>query len=145
IDTNNADVRVKNWEEMELNEYLYIQGEVCKIFRMPQGPDSGFQFYTAGSKRRGYFDTTATAHALDDPAYIVEPHAPGTALIPNGLPTFLIHYDNDDDAARALGTDSRLTFTAAADGEYLVRVTDTRGFGTPRHAYRLMLREPRPD
>ena len=37
------DVRVENWREMELNELLYMNGEVAKIFRMPEGPDSGFQ------------------------------------------------------------------------------------------------------
>jgi len=31
---------------MELNEYLYMQGEVVKLFRAPQGPDSGFLFTT---------------------------------------------------------------------------------------------------
>jgi hypothetical protein len=36
---------VENWEEMELNQLLYLQGEVVKLFRAPQGPDSGFLFY----------------------------------------------------------------------------------------------------
>jgi len=30
---------------MDLNELLYIGGEVNKFFRMPQGPDSGFLLY----------------------------------------------------------------------------------------------------
>ena len=46
---------------------------------------------------------------------------------------------------RKLTTDSRLTFTAPADGSYLVRVTDTRGFGGDRSAYRLVVREAKPD
>ena len=53
-------------------------------------------------------------------------------------------YANDDDADRELGSDSRLLFTAPADGAYLVRVTDVRGFGGDRFAYRMTLREPRP-
>jgi WD40 repeat protein len=140
-----ADVRVKNWEEMELNQFLYMQGEVCKIFRMPQGPDSGFAFYANSGKRRDYFDTSSTAHAMDEPCYIVEPHAPGTKLLPNGLPVFPVYYVNDDDAYRELGSDSRLMFTAPADGAYLVRVTDVRGFGGDRFAYLLSIREPKPD
>ena len=52
IDSNTTDCRVDNWEEMELNEFLYLQGEVVKIFRMPQGPDSGFLFYNSAGKRR---------------------------------------------------------------------------------------------
>jgi hypothetical protein len=52
---------------------------------------------------------------------------------------------NDDDELRQLGTDSRLSFVAPQDGEYLVRVTDTRGFGGERFIYRLVVREARPD
>src|SRR5206468_10134167 len=62
IDSNTDDLRVENWQEMELNQFMYLQGEVCKIFRMPQGPDSGFQFYNIGGKRRDYFDTSPIAH-----------------------------------------------------------------------------------
>jgi WD40 repeat protein len=145
IDSNSLDARVKNWEEMELNEYLYMQGEVCKIFRMPQGPDSGFQFYQLRGKRRGYFDTSSTTHALDEPCYIVEPHAPGTSLVPTGLPLFTLNYVNDDEGDRKLGDDSRLTFVAPAAGSYLVRVADVRGFQGDRFAYRLTVREAKPD
>ncbi len=140
-----SDIRVQNWEEMELNELLYFQGEVAKVFRMPQGPDSGIQFYTSGGKRRGYFDTSSTAHALDEACYVVEPHPIGTKLLPNGLPVFTLNYVNDDDAERTRGSDSRLLFTAQATGDYLVRVSDSRGFGGDRFVYRLELHEARPD
>jgi WD40 repeat protein len=145
INSQVPEVRVDNWEEMELNEYLYMGGEVCKIFRLPQGPDSGFQFYSLGGSRLDYFDTSATAHAVADACYIVVPHAPGTPLPGNGLPVFPIYYTNDDDGLRRLGRDSRVTFVAPADGEYLVRVSDVRAAGSERHAYRLLIREPRPD
>lgn len=145
ISSDTADCRVENWEEMELNEWLYLNGEVVKLFRAPQGPDSGFLFYMLNGKRRCYLDTSATAHALDEPCYIVEPHKPGTRLVPNGLPAFTVHYENDDDADRKLGTDSRINFTAPKDGTYLVRVTDTRGASGDRFAYRLVVREAKPD
>ncbi len=145
IDSSQVEFRVENWEEMELNQYLYMQGEVCRIFRMPRGPDSGFVFYTAIGKRRDYFDTSGTAHALDEPCYIVEPHPPGEKLTPNGLPVFPVYYANDDDADRQLGADSRLHFTAPSDGSYLIRVTDNRGYGGDRFSYRLIVRRPRPD
>lgn len=145
IDSNSTDCRVENWEEMELNQYLYLQGEVVKLFRAPQGPDSGFLFYTSAGKRRNYFDTSATAHANEEPCYIVEPHPPGAKLIANGLPVFPLYYSNDDDGERKLGADSKLYFAAPADGAYLIRVTDTRGFDGERLVYRLVMREPRPD
>lgn len=145
IDSTQDKVRVKNWKEMELNQYMYLGGEVTKLYRMPQGPDSGFLFYKSRGKRRLYFDTSATIHAKGDPVYIVIPYAPGTDLIDNGLPVFPLDYSNDDDAERKLGTDSRLTFTAPKTGDYVVRVTDVRGFGGEDFHYSLTIRPPRPN
>jgi WD40 repeat protein len=145
IDSKTIDSRVANWEEMELNEFLYMQGEVCKLFRLPQGPDSGFLFYGINGQRRCYFDTSASAHALDEPCYIVQVHPVGTQLVPNGLPVFRLYYANDDDGDRKLGRDSRIMFTAPATGEYLVRVSDVRGRSGDRFAYRLVIRRPQPD
>jgi hypothetical protein len=145
IDSITDDLRVENWQEMELNQFMYLEGEVCKIFRMPQGPDSGFQFYSIGGKRRDYFGTSGVAHALDEPAYIVQPRESTAKLEPNGLPVFTLYYANDDDSDRKLGADSRLLFKPPADGKYLVKVTDTRGHSGERFAYRLIVREARPD
>lgn len=139
------DFRIHNWEEMELNEYLYANGEVVKLWLYPRGPDSGFKVYPGSGKRWGYFDTTPVAHALGAPCFIVVPHPPGTTLIPNGLPVFPIYYENDDDSRRRHGADSRLTFTAPKDGRYLVRVSDVRGFGGEDYQYDLIIRPRRPD
>jgi hypothetical protein len=145
VDSNAPDLRLKNWEEMDLNQFLYIGGEVLKTFRMPQGPDSAMQMYNNGGKRICQFDTSATIHALDEVCYIVEPYPVGTKLIDNGLPIFTLNYENDDDGERELGNDSRLRFTVPADGTYLIKVTDTRGFGGEKHDYSLTVRPPKPD
>lgn len=145
VDANNADIRLQNWEEMELNEFVYFNGDVMKIFRQPRGPDGGTLHYTSGGKRRAYFDTSATAHSLDENCYVVEPRAIGSRIVPNGLPVFTVHHANDDSGDRKLGSDSRLTFTAPADGRYVVRVTDTRGWSGERFVYALSIREPQPD
>jgi hypothetical protein len=145
IDSVTDDIRVENWQEMELRQYMYLNGEVCRIFRMPQGPDSGFQFFNIGGKRRNYFDTSPVAHALDESCYVVEPRAVGEKLTPNGLPVFPVYYVNDDDASRKNGGDSWLMFQAPTNGAYLVRVSDSRGFSGDRFAYRLLLRESKPD
>ncbi len=145
IDGNTRDCRLTNWEEMQLNQFVYLNGEVVKLHRAPRGPDSGFLFYEGdGGKRRCYFDTSATVHAVDEPCFIVEAHAPGTKLFNTGLPVITLPYENDDDAQRRLGSDSRLMFTAPADGDYLVRVRDARGAGGDRFAYRLTVRPPEP-
>ncbi|MCA9100915.1 MAG: hypothetical protein KDA63_07200, partial [Planctomycetales bacterium] len=52
---------------------------------------------------------------------------------------------NDDDGWRRGGRDSRLMFTAPADGDYLIRVSDVRGLTGDRFAYRLIVRRPEPD
>ncbi len=150
-DSNNNGLRLDHYEEMELNELVWLNGDILKIFRMPQGPDSDMLFYANSSKRRAWFDTTAVGHSLDEPGFIVEPRPVGTQLVPNGLPVFTLNYANDDDGERRLGTDSRLYFTAPAEGTYLVRVTESRGQGggplpeENRYTYRLVIREPKPD
>ena len=140
-----GDFRVFNWEEMELNEYLYSNGEVVKLWLAPRGPDSGFTAYPGEGLRYGYFDTTPVTHALGEPCYIVEPHAPGTEIVPNGLPVFRLNYQNDDSAKREQGADSKLTFTAPKDGEYLVRIRDVRGYESDKHTYQLVIRPRQPD
>ena len=146
IDSLNGAPRLKNYEEMELNQFIYMGGEVCKLFQAPRGPDSDFGLYAAlNGQRRAYFDTTATSHANFEPVYVVQPYPPGTKLPNNGLPSFPIYYSNDDDGDRKLGRDSRLMFTAPADGSYVVRVIDSRGQSGERYVFRLTVRKPRPD
>lgn len=139
------DFRVQNWEEMKLNQYLYANGEVVKLWLYPRGPDSGFMVYPGEGNRYNFFDTTPLSHALGEPCYVVEPHPPGTQLIPNGLPVYTIYYENDDDSRREWGADSRLTFTAPTSGDYLVRVRDARGFGGEDYKYELTVRPREPD
>lgn len=145
IDSNTRDCRLHNWEEMDVNQLLYLNGEVVQLWLWPRGPDSGFQFYPQNGNRTTLFDTTANSHALQEPCYIVEPHPPGTELIPNGLPTFPIYYENDDDALRQLGSDSRLTFTAPAKGDYFVRISDVRGASGADFKYELTARPAKLD
>ncbi|MFM8892712.1 MAG: hypothetical protein ACKOTB_14025, partial [Planctomycetia bacterium] len=139
------DFRLQNWEEMELDEYLYAGGEVVKLWLYPRGPDSGFMLYPGAVSRHTFFHTSAVTHALGEPAWIVEPLPPGAAPIPNGLPVFQIFYENDDEATRRMGTDSQLLFNPPANGTYVARVTDVRGFGQATDfSYRLGVRRPKP-
>ncbi len=145
IDSRTVDMRLTNWREMNLNEYLYMQGEVCKLFRHPRGPDSGFNVYGLNGRRITYFDTNSTVHARDEPCYIVRPVPLGTDLVPRGLPVFTVYFANDDDGRRRLGNDSSVDFVAPSDGKYFVRVSDSADRGGDRFAYRLVIRGPRPD
>jgi WD40 repeat protein/mono/diheme cytochrome c family protein len=139
------DFRIQGWEEMELDQYLYANGEVVKLWLYPRGPDSGFLVYPGSGTRHTFFHTSAVTHALGEPAWIVEPLPRGATPVPNGLPVFRVFHENDDEATRRLGTDSQLTFTPPVDGAYVARVTDVRGFGGPADFhYTLSIRAPRP-
>ena len=144
-DSNTSDdFRVFYWQEMELNNFLYSDGEVVKLWHYPRGPDSGFQVYPGFGSRHTWFGTTPTAHAVLAPCYVVVPRAPGEAITPNGLPVFPIYYRNDDDPERQRGSDSRLFFTAPADGTWTARVSDAREFQGTDYTYQLNIRTPKP-
>jgi mono/diheme cytochrome c family protein len=144
-DSNNSGIRLGQFSEMALNDYMYFNGEVVKILRLARGPDADMIYYMRNALRRDYFDTSASGHGLDEPCYVVEPKPVGAKIVANGLPVFTLYYVNDDDGERELGKDSRLHFTAPAKGRYLIRVSDTRGWGGERFAYRLIVRRPEPD
>jgi WD40 repeat protein len=144
-DSSPNDFRLFRQDEMHLNEYLYANGEVVKLWLYPRGPDSGFVVYPGAGKRWGYLDTTPLTHALGEPCYVVQPHPPGADLIPNGLPVFPLYFDNDDESHRELGKDSKLYFTAPADGQYLVKIKDVRGLEGSDFSYTMTIRPTRPD
>lgn len=144
-DSTSDDFRVFNWEEMKLNQLMYCNGEVVKLWHPPRGPDSGYKVYPGQGKRWGYFDTTPLAHALGEPCYIVEALLPGQKVIPNGLPVFTLYYENDDESRRTMGDDSRLFFTVPKDGDYLVKLRDVRGFEGENFTYELIARPEAPD
>ena len=140
-----TDFRLHNWREMELNEYLYANGEVVKLWLYPRGPDSGFIVYPGSGNRHTYFGTSAITHPLGETSYIARPLPPGSEPAPNGLPLFRVYYENDDETQQKLGRDSKLVFTAPRDGEFLARIVDVRGFGGKDHTYSLAVRSRRPD
>ncbi len=139
------DFRMFNWQEMELNQYMYSDGEVVKLWLYPRGPDSGYKVYPGFGNRFTYFGTTPTSHALQAPAFIVEAHHPDEVLTATGLPEFPIYFENDDDPLRQWGSDSRLMFDPPADGNYLVRIRDARDFQGVEFKYQLLIRSPQPD
>jgi WD40 repeat protein len=139
------DFRMFNWQEMDLNEYLYADGEVVKLWLYPRGPDSGFKVYPGFGNRQTYFNTTPTSHPLQGPAFIVVAYGPNEFLKDTGLPIFPVYAQNDDDPMRQWGRDSRLVFSPQADGTYFVRLKDAREFQGADFKYQLLIRSPQPD
>lgn len=143
-DSVSSGIRLEYWNEMAIDDYLYVDGELVRIKQLPKGPDDDCLFYAAGGQRLGFLDTTPTHHANGTPMYKVSFHPPGTTFPPNGMPVFHIPYRNDD-GGPGLGKDSRLFFDPPADGVYRVRIRDARGQGGDLFAYRLTVRPPHPD
>jgi WD40 repeat protein len=140
-DITSDDFRIFNWQDMKLDQYLYANGEVVKLWLYPRGADSGYIVYPGAGKRHGYFNTTPLTHALGEPCYVVQPLNPDAEVVPNGLPVFTLYYENDDESRRMFAKDSLLMFTAPRDGTYQVKVRDVRGFQGPDFKYTLAIRQ----
>ena len=143
--STSGDFRLFKWDEMTVNQLLYVNGEVAKLWHYPRGPDSGYLVYPGTGSRYGFFDTTPLAHPLGQPAYIVEPISTSLPPLENGLPIFTVYYENDDESRRRLGKDSKLTFTAPKDGSFIARVSDIRGYQGKDYNYTLTVRPRRGD
>jgi WD40 repeat protein len=142
-DSASPGIRIETWGEFAMNDYVLIGGELLRIRELPPNPDADCTFFSQRGQRVGYLDTTPTHHAQGTPIYKVALHPPGTTFPPNGFPVVTLYYRNDD-GGPDYGRDSRLSFDAPADGDYQVRITDSRGQGGPNYAYRLTVRPPRP-
>jgi WD40 repeat protein len=136
-------IRLETWNDLAINDYLYAGGELMRIKALPRNPDDDCQFFSVGGQRQAFLDTTPVHHSLGTPLYKVSIHPPGTTFPPNGQPVFAVSYRNDDGGPGS-GKDSRLFFDPPADGEYRVRIGDSRGQGGRDYAYRLTVRPPRP-
>jgi Tol biopolymer transport system component len=142
-DSSGSGIRIEAWSELAIDDYILVGDELTRIWELPRNPDDDCQFYSAGGKRLGFLDTTPTHHSLGTPMYKVAIHPPGTMFAPNGLPVIALFYRNDD-GGPGYGKDSRLFFDPPADGDYLVRIGDSRNFGGSNYGYRLTVRPPRP-
>ena len=99
--------------------------------RLPRNPDDDSVFWNQQGQRLGMLETTPEQHPMGQPMYKVEIHPPGTVFPPGGVPPTTLTYVNDD-GGPSFSKDSRVTFDAPADGDYLVRVEDVRGLGGER-------------
>lgn len=142
-DSAAAGIRIDAWPDLAVNDLLLVGNELVKIQSLPTHPDADCIFFAADGKRLGYLDTTPTHHANGTPMYKVAIHPPGSTFPPNGYPVFTLYYKNDD-GGPGYGRDSRILFDPPADGEFKVRISDTRGMGGVNFGYRLTVRRPSP-
>ena len=144
-DSTRRSVRLLTWNELAINDYLFIGDELLQVASLPTHPDDDLQLKSYRGVRSALLDTSPRNHSVGEAVYKVSLHAPGAKLEPNGMPVFQIDYVNDDGGTRFGGKDSRLHFEAPADGTYFLRLKDVRGLEGERFAYRLTAREPAPD
>ncbi len=143
-DSNRRSIRIAAWNEIAINDYLMLGGELLQVEAMPTHPDDDLRLRGFRGGRTALLDTSPRNHSVGEAVYKVEIHPPGTRLEANGMPIAQIDYVNDDGGVRFGGKDSRLHFQAPADGEYFLRLRDVRGLQGERFAYRLTIREPAP-
>jgi len=143
-DSASQGIRLNQLAQLGVGDSVMIGGEIDRIEAQPRGPDDDYLMTGFNGQRLTYFDTTAEAHAVDKPVYKVQILPPGAKVASNGLPVVHLTYRNDD-GGPGYGKDSRLHFTAPADGEYIVRLSDVRGLSGEDFPYRLSLRHAEPD
>jgi len=143
-DSAGPGIRMETWSELAINDYMLVDNELMRIWALPKNPDDDCTFYSVAGQRQAFLETTPTHHSMGTPMYKVAMHSPGTTFPPNGFPVVTLYYRNDDGGS-GYGKDSRLVFDPPADGEYQVRVGDSRNHAGENFAYRLTIRPPRPD
>ena len=123
---------------------MLIGREVPRVGTLPKGPDDDTQFRSIHGQRLGYLGTNPEYHSIGTKAYRVEVHPAGSHFSPNGMPLTHLMYENDDGGA-LYGRDSYLMFNPPADGDYIVRIADSRGQQGKGYTYKLNIHPPRPD
>ncbi|HMD97793.1 MAG TPA: PPC domain-containing protein [Terriglobia bacterium] len=143
-DSRSRGFRLLSLSGLQPYDYLMIGDELVRLESIPDQPDADVTVVGTSGRRIAYLGTSPEAHAVETPVYKVEIEKPEAQFPPNGLPVFHLALRNDD-GGPGYGADSRLDFTAPRDGEYLLHLKDARGFQGPDFAYRVTIRDARPD
>ena len=128
-----------------MGDMAMVGGEIIQVEAMPRGPDDDIQFLfvrraaagPAGYDARSACHRRAGIQSADISAgkAVRDAMACRWCICPIAMTMAVPGY----------GKDSRLRFTAPADGEYIVRLRDVRGLKGDDYAYRLTVRPPSPD
>ena len=139
----NPAIRLTHWDNLAVNDYLLVGRELMRIQALPRNLDDDCVFWGRQGQRMGWLETTPEQHPQGQPMYKVEIHPPGSIFPKSGIPVTTLYYQNDD-GGPSFSKDSRVTFQAPAEGEYLVRMEDVRGLGGGDSTYHLVVRRPAP-
>ncbi|VTR98996.1 WD40 repeat domain-containing protein [Tuwongella immobilis] len=147
-DSKKPGIRLDTWNELAMQDFIYINGELMKIDNLPANPDADCMFESVNNERRAYLGTSPRYHAAAEAVYKVSIHPPGSTFPPNGMPVFHLPVRNDD-GGPGFGSDSMLEFDPPRDAVYQVRVRAADGVVNASMgaiaSYRLTVRPPQPD
>ena len=57
-DSVQPNIRIEAWNELAVNDYLYVGSELLRIKALPPHPDADCAFFSVAGKRVGFLDTT---------------------------------------------------------------------------------------
>lgn len=136
-------IRLTQWADFQMADYVLIGREITRIFQLPRNPDDDCQFF-GDEMRWGYFGTTPEQHSMSQTVTKLEPLTPGAE---NTIASNLIHrvYYANDDAGSVVGNDSWIYFNPPEDGVYQVVTKENTGLSGPNTTYALVIRTPAPD
>src|SRR5207249_3397807 len=52
-DSSQPSIRLESWNELAVNDYIYVGNELIRIRALPKGPDDDCQFFNVGMQRIG--------------------------------------------------------------------------------------------
>jgi hypothetical protein len=142
-DSTSPGIRIENWKDLRVNDYLYAGGDLMRIRTIPRNPDDDCQFHARAGRRIGWEGTTPVQHPIGQTLVKVAVQEPGTPVADGPLPAVDLPYVSDDGHG-AMGRDSGLVFTPPADGIYQARVQDSRGKNQGSWPYLLRLEAHQP-
>lgn len=136
-------IRLTQWPDFQMRDYVLINREVARIFQLPRNPDDDCQFF-GDEQRWGYFGTTPEQHPMARTVTKLEIVPPGqeNSIDPNLL--VKLPFANDD-AGMAYGNDSHIDFKAPHAGVYHINIRESQGRSGAGLQYALMIRRPMPD
>ncbi len=143
-DSRTTGIRLVSTSGLREGDYLMIGDELDRIAIIPDQPDADVEMEGVDEMRRAYLGTSPDVHAINTPVYRAEILPAEAKFPPNGLPVFHLTWRNDD-GGPGYGADSKLEFVAPEDGDYVLHLKDVRDLGGPDYAYRLTIRDARPD
>src|SRR5262249_28833886 len=95
-DSSLPGIRIENWNQLAMNDYVWVGNELLRIRELPKTPDDDCEFFNVNRQRVAYLGTTPTHIPQGVPMYKVTIHPPGTTFPPNGFPVIPLAYRNDD-------------------------------------------------